>query len=38
MLSLAIWASLLAHMIKNLPAVQETRFDLWVEKIPRGRK
>ena len=23
-----------AQMVKNLPAVQETRFDPWVRKIP----
>ena len=27
-------ASLVAQMVKNLPAVQETRFDPWVGKIP----
>ena len=25
-------------MVKNLPAVQETRFDPWVRKIPWRRK
>ena len=25
-------------MVKNLPAVQETRFSLWVRKIPWRRK
>ena len=29
-------ASLVAHMIKNLPAVQGTRFNPWVRKIPGG--
>ena len=28
------WASLVAQMVKNLPAVWETWFDLWVGKIP----
>ena len=38
-LSLMIWgASLVAQMVKNLPAVQETRFDPWVRKIPWRRK
>ena len=27
-------ASLVAQMVKNLPAVQETWFDPWVGKIP----
>ena len=27
-------ASLVAQMVKNLPAVWETRFDPWVGKIP----
>jgi len=30
---LSHWASLVAQMVKNLPAVQETGFDLWVGKI-----
>ena len=25
-------------MVKNLPAMQETGFDLWMEKIPWRRK
>ena len=25
-------------MVKNLPALQETRFNLWVRKIPWRRK
>ena len=38
-LSLIIWgASLVAQMVKNLPAVQETRFDPWVRNIPWRRK
>ena len=28
---------LLAHMVKNLPAMRETRFDPWVRKIPWRR-
>ena len=32
------WASLVAQMVKNLPAMQETGFDLWVGKIPWRRK
>ena len=28
------WASLVAQMIKNLPAIQEAGFDPWVRKIP----
>ena len=28
------WASLVAQMVKNPPAMRETRFDLWVRKIP----
>ena len=32
---LVFWgASLVAQMVKNLPAMQETRFDPWVGKIP----
>ena len=27
-------ASLVAQMVKNLPAMQETWFDPWVKKIP----
>ena len=33
-----IWASLVAQMVKNLPAVQETVFDPWVRKIPCRRE
>ena len=29
-----IWASLVAQLVKNLPAIQETGFDPWVGKIP----
>ena len=32
------WASLVAQMVKNLPAMQETRFDPWVGKIPWRRE
>ena len=32
------WASLVAQLVKSLPAVQETQFDPWVGKIPRRRK
>ena len=27
------WASLVAQLVKNPPAIQETRFDSWVGKI-----
>ena len=30
-------ASLLAQLVKNLPAIQETWFDSWVGKIPWRR-
>ena len=29
-----LWASLAARTVNNLPGIQETRFDLWVRKIP----
>ena len=29
-----VWASLIAQLVKNLPAMQETRLDSWVRKIP----
>jgi len=29
---------LVAHMVKNLPAMQETWFDPWVGKIPWRRE
>ena len=32
------WVSLVAQLIKNLPAMWETWFDLWIRKIPRRRK
>ena len=28
------WASLIAQLVKNLPAMQETGFNPWVGKIP----
>ena len=31
-------ASLVAQLVKNLTAMQETQFSPWVEKIPRRRK
>ena len=30
-------ASLVAEMVKHLPAVRETQFNPWVGKIPRKR-
>ena len=36
---IACWgASLVAQMVKNLPAMQETGLDLWVRKIPQRRE
>ena len=32
------WASLVAQLVKNLPAVWKTWFDPWVGKIPWRRK
>ena len=32
------WASLVAQLVKNLSAIQETWFDPWVGKIPWGRE
>ena len=32
------WASLVARVVKNLPATQETWVHLWVGKIPWGRE
>ena len=32
------WASLVALVVKNLPTMWETLFDLWVGKIPWRRK
>ena len=31
-------ASLIAQLVKNLPAMQKTRFDPWARKIPWRRK
>ena len=31
-------SSLVAQMVKRLPAMRETRFDPWVRKIPWRRK
>ena len=31
------WASLVAQMVKNLPAVPRPGFDPWVKKIPWRR-
>ena len=35
---LSLWASLMAQMVKNMPAMWETRFDPWVGKIPWRRE
>ena len=32
----AFWASLVAQLVKNLPAMQETPVWSWVGKIPLG--
>ena len=32
-----MWPSLVAQLVKNLPAMQETQFDSWVGKIPWRR-
>ena len=32
------WASLVAQLVKNLPAMHETQFDPWVGKISWRRK
>ena len=32
------WTSLVAQLIKNLPAMQETGFNAWVGKIPWRRE
>ena len=37
-LLLILWASLVAQTIKNLPSMQEIRFDPWVVKICWRRK
>ena len=31
-------ASLIAQLVKNLPAMQETQLDSWIGKIPWRRK
>ena len=31
--NIADWPSLIAQLVKNLPAMQETRFNSWVRKI-----
>ena len=36
--SLAIGASLVAQLVKNLPAMQEAWFNSWIGKIPWRRK
>ena len=28
-----LWASVIAHLVKNPPAIQETQFNSWVGKI-----
>ena len=33
-----MWASLVAQMVKDLLAMQETWFDPWVRKIPWRRE
>ena len=33
-----IWASLVAELVKNLPAIQETQVQSWVGEIPWIRK
>ena len=37
-LEASFYLSLLAQMVKNLPAMQETLFDPWVRKIPWRRE
>ena len=32
-MTIPVWTSLVAQLVKNLPAVQETQFDSWVRKI-----
>ena len=32
-----MWPSLVAQLVKNLPAMQETQFDSWVGKVPWRR-
>ena len=33
----ALWASLVAQLVNNLPAMQRRRFNSWVGKIPWRR-
>ena len=33
-----LFSSLMTQMVKNLPKMQETRFDSWVRKIPWRRE
>ena len=33
-----VWASLVAQLVKNLPAIQQPGFDPWVGKIPWRRE
>ena len=35
---LASWASLVAQLVNNLPAMQGTWFDPWVGKIPQRKE
>ena len=37
-ISESLWASLVAQLVKNLPAVWETQFHSWVGKIPWRKK
>ena len=32
------WASLVAHVVKNLPVMEEARLHPWVRKIPWRRE
>ena len=34
LLFMCLGASLVGQMVKNLPAMQKTRFDPWVEEVP----
>jgi len=33
-----VWGFSGGSVVKNLPAMQETKFDPWVEKMPQSRK
>ena len=35
---ICLWASLVAQLVKNLPAMRETWFNPWVGKIPWRRE